>query len=345
MRLRTLLVSKIKKGTRVLMRVDANVPLANGRLKKGTDARLQAFVPDVLALQKRGAIVVLLSHLGRPNGKHVPTLSLKPVARRLATLLNLPVQLVDVLPDDAAPGEVYLLENLRFASGEESNSKTFAKMLAVMGDVYVNNAFSVSHRKHASVVAITSLLPSYAGSQLEREVTELSKPMKAPFVLVLGGIKLETKLPLLTHLSKKVDVMLLGSGLLPVGASLKKRFGTKVILPIDTKKSATSEDIGPSTIELFNHALVGAKSVLWNGPLGTIEQKGGAVGTMAIAKKIASLSGARTVVGGGDTIVFLEAHGMMNQFSFVSTGGGAMLAFLSGKPMPGIMPLVKNSVY
>ncbi len=362
----------IPRDSRVLLRIDANVPMVDGRVSAHGKHRLKAILPEVERLKARGARIILLAHLGDPKGRSVKALSLAPVARALSRVLKHPVRFIShTASDDAArvidrmaPGAIVMLENLRFDEGEEKNGAEFAKRLAKLGDVYVNNAFSVCHRKHASIVAITSHLPSFAGELVVREVEALSVVPKHPFVLILGGMKIATKIPLLNRLGIKADAILIGGataltmlkadlGVLPIDvpeftnakdvASAKriaKKFGTKIFLPCDLVVSKNVvPDIGPSTIESFCEVIAKAKYIVWNGPMGITNHRDGFAGTLALAKAIAKNTRAQSIIGGGETVECLEEFALTNAFTHVSTGGGAMLAFFGGEPMPGLEAL------
>lgn len=343
------MIKRIAPGTRVLLRIDVNVPVLHGKVDAHRKGRLAAALPQIEALCKQRARVILIAHLGRPNG-YDRSLSLAPIAVAMGKMLGRKIVLADDVIGSSAkacaaslqPGEVMMLENVRFEPGEEKNRKAFAKQLGKLADVYVNNAFSVAHRAHASVAAITEYLPSFAGELLEREVRELAKKQAKPFVLVIGGVKLETKIPLLSRLGKEADRILLGSALYPVldKAGLPESITKKIVPMIDVRKDARGNviDIGPKTERLFLEALRGAKSIVWNGPIGHYEKSAGASGTRVLAKAIAA-SAARTIVGGGETVDAIEDFGVAKKFSFVSTGGGAMLSFLAGEKMPGITAL------
>lgn len=364
----------IPRDSRVLLRIDANVPMNDGRVSIHGRHRLKSILPEIQRLRSRGARIVLIAHLGDPKGKAVKSLSLAPVARALAHAIDHPVRFVPhVTGDDLArvidrmaPGSIVMLENLRFDKGEEKNSADFAKRLAGLGDVYVNNAFSVCHRKHASIVAITSYLPSFAGELVVREVKALSAAPKHPFVLILGGMKIATKIPLIKHLGAHANAILIGGataltmlkadvGSLPVDVpeftqakdvasakAIAKKFGKKMYLPCDlvvTKNSVP--DVGPATIESFCGAIAKAKHIVWNGPMGIPKREDGFIGTLAIAKAIAKNTKATSIVGGGETVECLEEFDLTDSFTHVSTGGGAMLSFLGGEAMPGLDVLVK----
>lgn len=327
MRLRSIRKLKNLKGKRVLVRVDFNVGVKNGRVPKEELKRIEAALPTIKWLRKRGAHVIILTHLGRPEGKPVAALRTKPLADALRILTG----------DDA----LVMLENVRFDPREEKNDAAFARELARRGDIFVNDAFGVSHRAHASVAAITRFLPSYAGFLLESELNNLSRLLIAPrrpFVLVVGGVKLETKLPVIKNFLPHVDCILVGGAL---AAHIKKPH-PKMLLPIDYRNGGL--DIGPRTEKLFVAALHGARTIVWNGPLGKYEDFKNRRGTFAIARAIAreTQRGAFSVVGGGDTIPCLFGARVYKSISFISTGGGAMLEYLAGKQLPGLKPLILN---
>lgn len=367
--LKTWTQKDIARDDRVLLRIDANVPMKNGRVSIHGRHRLRANIPEIERLQKRGARVVLVAHLGEPNGKPMKALSLAPVARALSHALGVPIRCIPHLPgkeaqdviDRMAPGAIVMLENLRFDAGETSNSAVFAKRLAACADVYVNNAFGVCHRKHASLVGVTKYLPSFAGELVVRETTMLSCTPKKPFVLVIGGAKIRTKIPLLERFGSKADMILMGGGasLTMLAASMgkllvkapmftkpedvaeakkvAKKFGKKIYLPCDLVISSNAiPDIGPETAKDFARALSKAKTIIWNGPLGITERKDGFVGTLTVARAIARNKKATSLVGGGETVECLEEFDLSESFTHVSTGGGAMLAYLAGEKMPGL---------
>ena len=367
MKLRTWTAKDIGSGTRVFLRIDANIPIKQGQAQDGgVYGRIAQALPEIERLRKRGASIILASHLGDPAGKVDKKLSLAPVAKVFEKRLRRAVPLIrDFKVPELRPGELCMLENLRFEAGEDKNSDAYAWKLAKLADVYVNNAFGVCHRRHASVHAITRHLPSFAGELLVREVTELSEKPRKPFVLVMGGAKIETKIGLLQQLGPKADRILLGGGLavtflaaaevdLPAypaalmverdvatARRLLRQFGKKIILPTDLiakPKQHLVCDIGPDTREWFACEIAAAETIIWNGPLGIIERPDGRAGTLAVAKSMAQ-SGARVVTGGGETVEFLEAHKLLKGFSHVSTGGGAMLAFLGGEHLPGLEAL------
>ena len=393
MKLRKYNLQQIKPGMRVLMRVDVNVPIKNGRVQEGALGRLALTAPDVKRLIRRKAKVILVSHLGRPKGRVVKTLSLKPIANRFSKLLGVRVKLapgvigakVEQMIKKMKPGDVLLLENVRFDPGEEKNSAAFAKELAKLGDIYINDAFGVCHRKHASVHAITRYLPSYAGRLVQEEVHQLSQSFAKPLIILIGGLKLETIVGLLEKLAPIADAVLVGGGVAIslMGAKYKKSFlvagkkvpqaellvakrlldkyGRKIYCPLDLRVSKAKKphklqeinaqllkvdhhvfDIGPDTEVFFGRILQTAKSVVWNGPMGIIEDPKAGHGTEFVAKVISQLKKARTILGGGDTVTFVEKKGYGKGFTLLSTGGGAMLAFLAGELLPGLEVLAEE---
>ncbi|MEX0918360.1 MAG: phosphoglycerate kinase [Candidatus Paceibacterota bacterium] len=356
------------KGKRVIVRVDFNVPIKNGRVVG--EHRIIRSLPTISFLAKAGARIILISHLGDSAG------SLKPVA--LALSRHLKAGFIPSLPtaeriDNLADGGVVLLENLRQEAGEEKNSLTFARRLARLGDIYVNDAFSVSHRAHASIVRLPKLLPAYAGLLFLDEYTHLAKIFSAekPFVLILGGAKFSTKLPLVKkYLSRADQIFITGalahsffhqkgfsigqslvekkvSGLadllknkklkLPIDLIVRSGGTDKVKLPTEVESSDIIFDAGPATVATIGQAVAGAKTVLWNGPLGNFEN-GYDAGTKQLAQIIGQ-SQAFSVVGGGDTVAAIEQLSLVSNFDFISTAGGAMLEFLAEGHLPGLEAL------
>ena len=330
------------KGKRVILRVDFNEPIKNGKVVD--DFRIRKTLPTINFLRKRGAKVIIISHL--TDGKNK---SLEPVAKYLSPLLT----------RRGAGGEVLLLENIRNYPGEEKNDKNFAKQLAKLGDIYVNDAFSASHRNHASIVGIPEYLPSFAGLLFEEEFKNLSHAFKPthPFLLILGGVKFGSKLGVLEKFVKIADIIFIGGALansffwankINIGRSVLdkkvniKKFlrNPKIIVPIDAKKRGGKIlDIGSLATKELSLLIKNAKFILWNGPLGNFEIKGFEKGTIAVAKAIAK-SKAKTIIGGGDTIAAIDkAKIPLSKFSFVSTAGGAMLEFLAKGDLPGVKAL------
>ncbi len=376
-------------GKRVLVRADFNVPLDEaGEITD--DRRVEAALPTIRYLRERDAKVILCSHLGRPKGKVVGVLSLTPVAKRLSELLEATVVKTDDCIGEAVkqamkamkPGDVILLENLRFHAGERKNDPDFAKQLAALADVYVNDAFGTAHRAHASTEGVTHYLPAVAGFLLEKEINFLGKALADPvhpFVAILGGAKVSDKIGVIENLLPKVDQLIVGGGMAntffvaqdhEVGESLVEedkvdlardllaRAGAKLLLPVDVviaddfapdashKTVAVDEvpahwrilDIGPQSVEQFAEILKGAKTVVWNGPMGVFEFPAFATGTVAIAKALAGTT-ATTIIGGGDSAAAVEQAGLADRMTHISTGGGASLEFLEGKELPGVAAL------
>ncbi len=376
------------EGKRVLVRVDFNVPLTEGRV--ADDTRIRAALPTINYLLQHEAKVILMSHLGRPKGKVVDELRLDPVAERLSELVDRPVRKLDdcVGPEVEAavarmqPGDVFLLENTRFHPEEKSNAPAFAEKLASLADVFVNDAFGAAHRAHASVVGVAEYLPSVAGFLMEKEIAFLGQALAAPehpFVAILGGAKISSKIGVIDNLLTRVDGLLIGGGMantflkaqgheigqslveddsLDVARERLERAGERLVLPVDVviadrfDAEADSKvmpvdqvpedlrilDIGPETVELFKRKLAGARTVVWNGPMGVFEFPRFAEGTFAIARFLADLE-ATTIVGGGDVVAAVGRAGVADRIAHVSTGGGASLEFLEGKPLPGVAAL------
>lgn len=297
-------------GKRVLVRVDWNVPLENGEARD--DFRIRKSLPTLNYLTEKGAKLVVATHI-------------EPTDASLEALKK-------YLPEGAE-----LLPNLRLNPGEEGNSEEFAKELAEKADIYVNEAFSVSHRKHASIVGVPKLLPSYAGFQFAKEVGELSKAFnpKKPFFLIFGGAKFETKLPILEKLLPNTDFVFIGGAM--AEAALKSPMGSDPKL-FYTVSDPSALDADAETLEIIRQKASESNFILWNGPVGFYE-KGYKEGTLGVAKILAE-SGKETIVGGGDTLAAIKELGIEDKFTFVSTAGGAMLDFLASGTLPGIEALV-----
>jgi len=378
------------KGKRVFIRVDFNVPLQKneqGVMEITSDKRIKASLPTIQYALEQGAGVILASHLGRPKGKPNPEMSLKPVATRLQELLGRPVKMASdcVGPEVAAmkpaPGEVLLLENLRYHAEEEKNDPEFAKQLASLCDLYVNDAFGSAHRAHASTEGMIKYVPkAAAGLLMEQELKYLgmatTNPPR-PCVAILGGAKVSDKIEVIQNLGKVVDTLVIGGAMaytflraqgLPTGKSLVEEdkialakellatLGNKLMLPVDhvvvseiaagapnevvttIPEGKIAVDIGPATIEAFKKVISGAKTVIWNGPMGIFEKPPFDAGTVALAKAVAE-SGATSIVGGGDSEKAIKAAGVTSKISHVSTGGGASLEFLAGIQLPGVAAL------
>jgi len=385
------------KGRRVLMRVDFNVPIKNGAITDET--RIRASLPTIeYALSQGVKVLILCSHLGRPKGKPSPEFSLKPVAEKLSQILKRPVTFAEDCVGEPAKqavasapdGGVVLLENLRFHPEEEKNDPGFAKQLAELADVYVNDAFGSAHRAHASTEGVVhQIKESAAGLLMAAELDHLGRVLERPdrpFIAILGGAKVSDKLEVIENLIPRVDALLIGGAMaytffkargLPVGTSLveddllgaakeidarAKGRGLRFELPVDhvvapkleagvpTETLAVGDaaigdrmglDIGPKTIDTYRSVIGGAKTVIWNGPMGVFEIEAFAKGTMDIAKAVASVSTSTgtTVIGGGDSIAAVAKAGVTDRITHISTGGGASLEFLGGRELPGVAAL------
>jgi phosphoglycerate kinase len=377
------------KGKKVLVRVDFNVPL-NEKREVTDDTRIVMSLPTIRFLLEQGARVILVSHLGRPKGGPKDELKMNPVALKLEQILGYKVQKADdcigesvaQMANKLKDGEVLLLENVRFYPQEEANDHEFARSLASLADIYVNDAFGTAHRAHASTAGVAAFLPAYAGFLMEKELESLGEKLNhpvRPFLAILGGAKVSSKIGVIQKLIEKVDVLLIGGGMsytfikalgYEVGTSLleesmieeakkimdmAKEKKVNFILPDDFIVAAEGKegvptqvvawnqipanmggfDIGPKTIEKFGQAIMKAKTIFWNGPVGLFEVKSFSTGTVEIAKKVAQ-SGAVSVVGGGDTIAAINQAGVANAITHISTGGGASLEFVEGRKLPGV---------
>jgi len=387
------------RGKRVLLRADLNVPMKNGIVTDAT--RIVRLAPTIEALLGRGAKVIVMSHFGRPEGKRDPAFPLRPLVAPLSRAIGGRdvVFAEDCIGDEAKrvvstlrPGQVALLENLRFHKEEEANSPDFARALAELGEVYVDDAFSAAHRAHASIDALARLLPNAAGKLMQAELTALTAALETPrrpVLALIGGAKVSTKLDLLRFLIGKVDILVVAGAMAntflfaegrEIGGSLCERDlvdsahetlllahqrKCRVVLPEDVVIAATLEpgvatrtvgiaevpsdmmilDVGPVTVTRIAALLEEARTLVWNGPLGAFETPPFDRGTVAVAKKIGELTRAGkllSVAGGGDTVAALDAAGVTDELSYVSTAGGAFLEWLEGRELPGVMALASN---
>lgn len=405
MKIKSLRQVKNLTGKKILLRADFNVPMEKDSAAAGTvgikdDYKIVAGLPTIRFLLRYKCKIIIITHLGRPlenqsarGGRDIKDkkqYSVEPVAARLSELLDRKVKFVNDCAGLAAgtevskmrQGEILMLENLRFNYDEENNDLSFAKKLAKLADICVNDAFAASHRAHASVSAIKNYLPSYAGLLLENEIVNLNKVLRprSPLIAIIGGAKMETKIPLIKKLLKKSSRILIGGALannflaarkIEVGKSLRdkksialaKQFlNKKIILPADVivgssidgrcegrsrgvyqvKKNEIILDIGPETIKMYSRFIKEAKTIIWNGPMGMFEREHFKYGTLSIARAVASRSSGTAfgAVGGGETIEALKMTKMFGYVDWVSTGGGAMLAYLGGEKMPGLKGIV-----
>ncbi|OLP53590.1 phosphoglycerate kinase [Rhizobium rhizosphaerae] len=380
------------QGKRVLVRVDLNVPMADGKVTDAT--RIERVLPTIRELSEKGAKVVLLAHFGRPKGEPVADMSLKPIAAAVEDILDQRVLFAEDCIGDKAKaaidgmkdGDVLLLENTRFHKGEEKNDPDFVAALAANGDIYVNDAFSAAHRAHASTEGLARHLPAYAGRTMQAELEALEKGLgnpKRPVVAIVGGAKVSTKIDLLQNLVKKVDALVIGGGMAntflaaggtDVGKSLCEHdlaetakaimaeaegAGCAIVLPVDGviarefKAGAANEvveiasipadamvlDVGPQSVTAVNEWVSKAETLVWNGPLGAFEITPFDKATVAVAKHAASRTRSGdlvSVAGGGDTVAALNHAEVGDDFTYVSTAGGAFLEWMEGKPLPGV---------
>ncbi|MFL6537098.1 MAG: phosphoglycerate kinase [Chthoniobacterales bacterium] len=385
------------RGKRVLVRVDFNVPVEerDGKIVITDDTRIRESLPTIQWLREQGAKVILMAHFGRPKGKPVEKYSLRPVADHLHTLINHSVAFahdtIGNIPEEIVnhmqPGDVTLLENVRFYAGEEANDSMFAEQLAMLGDIYVNDAFGAAHRAPASTAGITGFIKDSAmGLLMEKELKHLKDELDAPakpFVVIMGGSKVSDKIEVIKALMQKADSILIGGAMantfwkaegVNVGSSrveadkldlareliaLAKQRGVEFLVPEDavvtkeiragaaTKIVSTqigvedgwqAVDVGPETIARYKQQIAGAKTILWNGPLGIFEIPDFATGTFAIAHSLAE-SKATTIIGGGDSVTAVKQAAVADKMTFISTGGGASLELLEGKELPGVAAL------
>jgi phosphoglycerate kinase len=383
------------KGKRVLVRVDFNLPMEDGKVTD--DTRIQAALPTIEDITSKGGKAILIAHFGRPKGKRDETQSLKQIVSAVEAVIGKPVAFADdcIGPDAEKAvaalkdGDVLLLENLRFHTGEEKDDPEFTQELAKLGDIFVNDAFSVAHRAAASVVGLAKVLPSYAGRSMQQELEALGAALshpERPLAAVVGGAKVSTKIELLGNLVGKVDTLIIGGGMAntflaangyAVGKSLCERdhletaqeiqekakaAGCRIVLPTDAvvakdfKAHAEHRtvpadmvgpdemivDAGPKSVAEVSALLESTKTLVWNGPFGAFELEPFDAATVAVAQKAAALTKAGkllSVAGGGDTVAALNHAHAADEFSYISTAGGAFLEWLEGKPLPGVEAL------
>jgi len=379
-------------GKRVLVRVDLNVPVSDGKVTDAT--RIERVAPTILELSDKGAKVILLAHFGRPKGEVVADMSLKTIAPAVEAVLDRRVLFASDCIGDVAKsaidamqnGDILLLENTRFHKGEEKNTPEFTAALAANGDIFVNDAFSAAHRAHASTEGLAHHLPAYAGRTMQAELEALEKGLGKPVrpvVAIVGGAKVSTKIDLLQNLVKKVDALVIGGGMantflaaqgIDVGKSLcehdladtarailaeAEKAGCAIVLPVDGvvarefKANAANEtvavsaipadammlDVGPKSIEKVNEWISKAATLVWNGPLGAFEIEPFDKATVSAAQHAAAQTKAGklvSVAGGGDTVAAVNHAGVGDDFTYVSTAGGAFLEWMEGKPLPGV---------
>ena len=322
--MKTLSEAPINKDTRVFVRCDLDVPVKNGVIEEAF--RLESSLPTLKYIIEKGGVPVIAGHMGKPEGTTNPSLST--------------THLIPYFNEKLGEGKFEILENLRFDPREEENNGEFSKELASKSQIYVNESFATCHRNHASIVGITKFLPSFAGFNLEKEVNALRKVMESPekpLSIIIGGTKLESKLPVIEKFYDKADFIMLSSLL---SANWSKEITHNMLL--DDNKDTGSMDINENTRQKFIWAIEKSKTVLWAGPLGKYEIEEFMAGTKEIAQKIAEMTqnnGLYSVVGGGDTVAAINKLGLLDKFGFVSTGGGAMLQFLAEGSLPGIEAL------
>lgn len=337
------------KGKNVLIRVDFNVELNDlAHVQEGFKLEVATkTINHVIAAGARS--IALLTHFGRPEGAPDPAYSVERLAPEVVRVLGRPVhfipscqgEIVSQAIQQAVEGELFLLENVRFEKGEMENDRSFAETLAQPFDTYINEAFGVSHRAHASVVAVTEFLPAVAGFRLAEETERLDavkfNPAR-PAIAIIGGSKIETKLPLIRALEETYDCVLVGGKIANEALDQKIVFSEKVLLPQDFDSSARL-DIGKTTASYYAAIIKKAKTVIWNGPMGKFEEKPYDFGTQVVLDAILE-SNAYVVIGGGESLAVLEAAGVFHKISFVSSGGGAMLEYMAGNTLPGLQPLI-----
>jgi len=375
------------KGKRVLIRIDSDVSFdARGQIEPGDDFRLLKSLDTVKDAQSRGAKIVLMGHVGRPGGKKVESLSIKPIANKMSEYLGINIPVLDNIVgnetrskvESLKEGEIVFLENLRFDPREEQNDPTFSQELAALGEIFINESFAVAHRAHSSTYGVTEFIPSYAGYQFAKEIESLELVLvnpKRPVVAAVSGAKIETKINLLKNLLPKIDYLITGGGIgnmflwgqgLKIGSSISepnmlkmveelwKEYEAKIYVPVDVRVQREDKplilpieevidgdiiyDIGPRTVSSYCNIVSQAETLVWNGPMGKVELPDFQEGTKSFSECVRA-AGVYSVVGGGDTVSALYKMGYLEGFAHVSTGGGAMIAFLEGSEMPAVEAL------
>ena len=373
------------------MRVDFNVPVDPDTGVIADDSRIRAAIPTIQYLIENEAVVILCTHFGRPGGRVVEEMRLAAIRQRASDWLNTPVADAGgpdagearAVVDSVRPGGVAMLENLRFHPGEEQNDPVFARGLASLADLFVNDAFGTAHRAHASTVGVADHLPAVAGYVMEREINMLTRALESqekPSIAIVGGAKVSDKIHILTNLARRVDTVMIGGGMVAAFLEAQGQSGgaaeisqddihaagqllfsstTKLMSPSDVVVAETFSsdaapktvksndvppdsfimDIGPATRVAYAEEIIGANTVLWNGPMGVAEWPQFAEGTYAVARAIAATPDGLKVIGGGSTAAAVDELGLRDQMTHVSTGGGASLEFLEGKELPGVAAL------
>lgn len=386
MKLKSIEQVRILRGKRVLLRLDLNIPIDHGRISPEGAWRLQRAIPTIKYLITHGAKIIILAHLGRPKGKSVDELSLLPISQYLSKLIKKNIEFwsanfSEYIQDsfNLKNGSLAMLENIRFYTGEEKNSKELAKQLSDLADIYVNDAFGNIHRSHTSMEAITHYLPSYAGLLILDEIKYLSEILKTKqdLAIILGGAKVASKIKLIQQFSKTSPVLLggalattmlkargvnTGQSLIDqAGLSIAKKIkNNNIYLPVDVviakspkskvcqtvaitniPRNMTIFDIGPNTVKQYLEILKKKKTIIWNGPLGFFENKNYLKSSQKIMIGLTKLK-AKTIIGGGETVELVNLLGLDHKFSFVSTGGGAMMSYLQGDKLPVLARLVRK---
>jgi len=338
------------KNKRVLLRTDYNVPLESGQILD--DFRIRESLPTIEHILKQDkSKILIISHLGRPEGKIDPQYSLEPIAKKLGELLKKEIIFIkDILSKEGdemiqslESGQIALAQNLRFYPQEEAGDEKFAIDICHHFGVFVNDAFSATHRAHASISLVPRFKPSCAGLLMQKEIEELSKalkPSRRPSIAVIGGAKIETKMPVIENMARTYDAVLVGGRIAVEAQEQKLKFSENVVLPEDYVDETL--DIGPKTAKKYEMAISSASFLVWNGPMGKFEDEKYAAGSRAVLDALSG-SGAWKIAGGGETLELIHKYNRASKFDFLSSGGGAMLEFLSGTKLPGIEALENSN--